>query len=86
MDKYEKLAEEYICGSRIFSVDGDNAKALADAFRWFDEQREKETCEWNRWIGPEGIYWKSSCNIMGLDLPTHRYCNCSRRIVEKEGE
>ena len=72
MDQYEKLAEEYICGSRIFSVDGDNAKALADAFRWSDERREK-VCETPSHIMYDKSWWK--------------YCPvCGRRIVEKEGE
>ena len=85
MDKYEKLAEEYICGSRIFSVDGDNAKALADAFRWYDERREKETCEWTR--GKHGWYSRSCEAGITFPKPDNGICTtCSRRIVEVKHE
>jgi hypothetical protein len=93
-EKYEELAR--LCWSDIAWVRKSSmTELLADAFRWLDAQREKETCEWE-------LFKKDEPQIDGypMDLSrvfhTHcgifsrkedKYCpHCGRRIVEKERE
>ena len=70
MDKYEEAAREF-CGTYSASIE-----EFASAFRWFDERREKETCEWT--VGDVKGKGYSHCPYCGKPIPT--------RIVEKEGK
>jgi len=45
MDKYEEMARECLkCNEG--QILAHHANIVADAFRWYDSGREKETCEW----------------------------------------
>ena len=75
-DKYEEAADKW---HKL--TEGIDGVLLKDAFRWYDELRENETCEW-RWEKIEGQSMK-----MGFLSPSGPavYCMyCGGSIVEKE--
>ena len=89
MDKYEEAAHERLCQrpNNNGSYNIAERVMLADDFRWYDAQREKEMCKWTRRVcGTGETHWyeyTTSCGRAKTVETPRTYCPyCGRRIKE----
>lgn len=101
MDKYKEVARKWYGSVWAMNYYGGYAphdliskiEILAKAFRWFDEQREKETCETCQFWARDGRTTRACCECPEVaqhagTLDTTKYFGCTyhRRIAEVESK
>jgi hypothetical protein len=88
MDKYEQAAVEWNEHHPMMEVP---EGYLSCAFRWYDEQRERETCEYRQFLDGNAL-----CNRIVEKQARERMAHicttedidesCGQDIIEKEGK
>jgi len=81
MDNYEKAALDF---KVLYPMMGELEGFLSAAFRWYDSEREKETCEGFTKINEDGIAMFTDCGVLKDINAPFAFCPwCGHRIVEK---